>query len=268
MKWVFIILSFTTFDSIYGQDGDFSMGARGRGLAGASATLEDPWALYNNVGGLGALENSSAIASYQNRFNVKEFQSVGAAYLHHSAHVNTGVSFYRFGDDLFNQQRASIAVANSINQVSLGVGASFVQYSIEGIGSANTVILEFGGIARITPELKFAGYIHNINQAKLIENEVLPATIKAGIAYQPLDNLQIFSEIEKDLDFPEVLKLGLEYEIITHIWLRSGISTNPGKSAFGLGGKWKNFQLDYAFNDQSNLGPFNEFSLSYVFNAQ
>ncbi len=249
--------------SLSAQDGDFNLGARNSALAGASATIEDSWSIYNNIAGMAGISSSTAMISYQNRFGVSEFQVVGGAYVQKTNSFNVGVSFYRFGDELFNQQQMKFAVANTIDWVSLGLALDVVQASIESLGTTRSLVLEFGGIATITDQLKFSGHAYNINQAKLNEQETIPTVIKAGVLYQPVKSVMLIGEIQKDLDFDEVVKIGLEYEIVQSVWLRTGISTNPFKAAFGAGTKWKQFGLDYAFNDQTDLGSIHEFSLQY-----
>ncbi len=247
----------------YSQDGDFNLGARNGALAGASSTIEDSWAIYNNVAGLATLSATSGMISYQNRFGLSEFQVVGAAFVQPTKFVNTGLSFYRFGDEIFNQQQMKLALANQIDRISLGVAADWVQVSIEGLGTTSAIVLEFGGIATITDQLRFSGHAYNINQARLTEEETLPTILKAGIGYQPTNSLQLIAEMQKDLDFDEILKVGLEYEISANVWIRTGISTNPFKAAFGAGTNWKNLRIDYAFTDQTDLGAIHEFSIAY-----
>ncbi len=246
------------------QDGDFRLGARTSGLGGVSTTLEDGWALNNNIAGIGRLDHSMAMLSYQNRFNVSSFQVIGGGYVQRMGFGNAGVSFYKFGDDLYSQQKMTIGYANHIDMVSLGIAASIVQVSIEGLGTESAVVIEFGGMADITKQLKFGAHVFNLNQADLAEDIPVSTVIKAGIAYLPIEQLSLSLEVQKDLEFDEIVRIGLEYEVIKNVWLRTGISTNPFKSAFGAGFLWRNFTLDYAFNDQSDLGVIHEFSLGYL----
>ena len=251
-----------------GQDGDFRLGARNSGLGGASVTLEDGWSLYNNVAGLGSLDHSAALIGYQNRFNLSALQVVGAGYTHHTSLVNAGVSFYRFGDDLFSQQKITLAVANTIDRISLGAAVSMLQNSVEGLGNSNAFVVEFGAIARITKQLKFGAHAYNINQAEVVDGETLPTVLRGGITYTPISSLSVTVEVQKDLDFEEIFKAGIEYEIIKNVWVRTGISTEPFKAAFGAGILWKSFLVDYSFNDQTDLGDIHEISLAYLFGKQ
>ncbi len=250
------------------QDGKFNLGARSAGMAGASLTLSDGWSAFNNVGGLGALTEATVNVSYQNRYDVSALQVVGLAYTHPTEWINGGISFYRFGDDLYSQQKLTFSIGNSIQMVSLGGGISIVQYRLESIGVKQVTVFEFGGIAEIIPELVIGTHIFNISQTDLNETESVPIVMKIGISYRPVSSLMINTELVKDLDLSESLVFGLEYELIPLIRIRSGIDTRPRSASFGLGFYLKGFSLDYAYSMRDPLGSINELSLSRSFSKK
>ncbi|MEM7297940.1 MAG: hypothetical protein AAF391_06705, partial [Bacteroidota bacterium] len=90
-----------------------------------------------------------------------------------------------------------------------------------------------------------------------------PPVMKGGFSYRPTEELMLNVEVEKDLDFDEVFKAGLEYQIIKKVFIRTGISTEPFLSAFGVGFHPKNLKFDYAFSNDSRLGNVHELSVSY-----
>ncbi|MFK7954400.1 MAG: hypothetical protein AB8B73_16225, partial [Ekhidna sp.] len=184
-----LLLSLLLISSLYGhsQDGKFNFGARSAALGGASLTLGDEFSLFNNVGGLGLVENHSVFAGYQNRFGLTEFQTIGAGAIYNTGIGNAGVGFYKFGDDLFSQQRIHLAIGNKIQMVSLGLGVDLLQYNIATLGSRQLIAIEFGGIAEISEQFAFGAHIFNLNQAKLSKetNERVPTIMKGGFSYRP-----------------------------------------------------------------------------------
>jgi len=259
---------FITF-SLYthSQDGNFNLGARHASLAGASVTIGDAYSLFNNIGGLARVENHVVFGGYQNRFGIKEFQVVGAGAIYHTAYGNAGLGFYKFGDKLFSQQRIHLGLGNRFQMVSLGASIDFIQYRISTIGTKQAISIEFGGIAEITRQLFFGAHIFNLNQADLVKEtgEKMPVIMKGGISYRPNDELSLNLEITKDLVFEEVIKFGLEYQIVENIFVRTGISTQPFLSAFGVGFHPTKLRFDYAYTKNSNLGAIHELSLGYSF---
>lgn len=266
MKLTFSILSFTLTLACLAQDGKYNFGARSSGMAGASLTVGDEYSLFNNIGGLGLMENHAAFAGYQNRYGITEFQVIGGGAVYSHDIGNAGIGYYKFGDDLYSEQRVHLAIGSSLQLVSLGLGVDLIQYHIATVGTQNVLAIQFGGIAEITPQLVFGAHIHNINQAQLVAetDERVPTVMKGGFSYRPSDELMINLEVEKDLDFDEVFKAGLEYQIVENVYIRTGISTEPFFGAFGVGFHPKNLKFDYSFADDSRLGNVHELSLAYV----
>ncbi len=241
------------------------MGARNAALGGATTTTGDQWSLFNNVGALGLVDGSYAFSSYQNRFNIAEFQTVGAGFVHDFGGLVGGAGFYKFGDEFFSEQRVNVAFGHKLDRVSLGVSVDYLQYNIATVGTKGAVIIEFGGVAEITEQILFGAHVFNINQARLVKetDERLPTVMKAGLSFLASADLVISIETEKDLDYDEVFRVGVEYQIVENLFIRTGLSTEPFNGAFGVGFQPKRFQIDYAFSNDSNLGSVHEVSVSY-----
>lgn len=262
---MFLILALIICALAHGQNGSYRLGARSSAMGGASLTLTDEFSLFNNVGAFGRLENHAAFAGYQNRYGVSEFQVIGGGAVYSHELGNAGIGYYKFGDDLFSEQRLHIAVGNKIQMISLGLGIDIIQYHIESVGTRQVIAVEFGGLAGITPQLSFAAHIFNVTQAELDPelDEPLPTVMKAGFAYKPSDELILSMEVEKDLDFDEIIRAGIEYMIVEKIFLRTGISTQPFVAAYGIGFHPKKLKLDYSFSNDSEIGNIHELSVAY-----
>ncbi|WP_420316034.1 hypothetical protein [Ekhidna sp.] len=267
MKLLASLLLISIWTISFGQTNSFNLGGRSAGMAGASLTLGDEYSLFNNIGGLGRFENHAAFAAYQNRYGVTEFQVVGAGAVYASGIGNAGIGFYKFGDDLYSEQRLHLAFGNKIQMVSLGIGIDLLQYNISTVGTNRALAIQFGGIAEITSQLRFGAHIFNLNQAEISNEtgEKAPTVMKAGMSYLPSDELIFNVEVEKDLEFDEVFRAGIEYQIVDKVFLRTGISTKPFMGAFGLGFHPKSLKFDYGFSNDSRLGSIHELSVSYNF---
>ncbi|MBV6643677.1 MAG: hypothetical protein KI791_23355 [Cyclobacteriaceae bacterium] len=236
----------------------YNLGARNSALGGASLTINDAWANLNNVGMIGRAEDATGAITYQNRYNIPEFMVLGGSYIQTFGFFNSGLSFYRFGSDLYSEQKLGLAVGNTIQMVSIGAGANLIQYRIEGLGSWQYWVLELGGVAQLTDQLFIGAHIFNIGTG-----DNIPVIMKAGLSYRPISELMINVETHKSLDSDTRFVTGIEYFIIKPLALRTGISTSPFKSAFGLGFLLHPFDINYAFSDQSNLGTIHEVSLNF-----
>jgi hypothetical protein len=77
----------------------------------------------------------------------------------------------------------------------------------------------------------------------------------AGISFKPTDKVFIATEIEKDLEYDPIWKMGLEYKFHEKFCARTGYNLNPNAAFFGLGFKTKKFAIDYALATQYILKP-------------
>ena len=243
---------------------DFSIGARAAGIGNAFVTLQDEWAVFGNAGGMAEVKSITALFAYENRFGFTEgFQSVAAGVIVPTHFGNGSLSAYRFGDELFSKQKVAIGWAHQISGISIGFKANYWQHHVEGYGSRGNLVLDLGGVAAIIPKLAFGLHIANVNQAKIVEDERIPTVIQAGLAYTPVEQLMLVVETEKDVDFDAVFKLGMEYQIIEKIRLRTGISTKPMRTHYGMGFCLKKFTIDCAMITHPHLGFSNQVSVAY-----
>lgn len=255
-------LSFCSHYATLAQD--VSMSARAAGMGNAFVTLQDEGAVFGNVGGMGKVKSVTALFSYENRFGFTEgFHAVAAGIIAPTSFGNTSLSAYRFGDDLFSKQKLALGWAHQISRMGIGVQANYWQHHVEGYGARGNFVLNLGGVASLMPSLDFGLHIANVNQAKVSEEERIPTVVQAGLAYTPVAPLMLVVETEKDVDFEAVLKLGMEYQIIEKLRLRTGIRTNPMHTHYGMGFYLKKFTIDCAMTTHPYLGLSNQVSVAY-----
>ena len=266
-KLLCVLFYFACSINAFPQIGDFSLGARNAGLAGTSVTLSDEFSIINNVGGLGRISNHAAFVGYQNRYNVSEFQVIGGGGIFHHEFGNTGIGFRKFGDATFSEQRTSIAFGNKLQLISLGLGFDWIQYRIASIGSRHLLAINFGGVFELTPSLILGAHIFNINQTTITDQptERVPTVMKGGLSLRPTNELELIIEVEKDLSFEEIFKVGIEYEIVRSVLLRTGIQPKTKSGAFGIGLHPKKLKIDYAYTNSPALGAIHELSLARIF---
>lgn len=245
----------------------FPVGGRALGLANAAVTLTDGWSLFNNPGGIAGVDRKHILFAYDNRYGMPGMQSLAAGFIYPSDYGNFGVSIHRSGDDLYSEHVAGLAYAHKISRVQLGIKVNYVQVQVADVGARRTLALEFGGIAEITPQLFFGAHIYNFNQAKLADyqDERIATVMKAGISYKPFSKLLLAIETEKDVDFPAIVKAGIEYEIVKNLHVRTGISSKPFVNYFGIGFSPKRLQFDYAVRTHPVLGLSHHLSLGFRF---
>lgn len=266
MKYLLSFILLISSILCFSQNGLQQVGARTAGTAYTSASIEDRWAVINNPAGIGSLNETSAIFSFENKFNVEGLNTMAAGILTPAPGGAVGISLFRFGDDLYSEQTASLSYGNKFGIASLGFRVNYLQYNIEGFGTKGVFTLDFGGIAGITPHLLFGAYIRNVNQAKLAElaDERAPTVLNAGLSYRPTDKVIFNIEAEKDIDYEAFIRVGLEYKFLKKLAVRTGIRTDPFINYFGLGIALRKLTIDYALTPDPLLGISHQASVAYV----
>lgn len=255
--WIILL----TYSTAYAQDGRYTLGARSGGLANASLTIADGWSVFNNPGALGSVTRSSFFAGYQSRYSIAGFNVIGGGAVFHQPKFNTGVKFFKFGDDLYSQQLAGFALANRFHMVSLGLGVNVIQTAAEGLMTRRVWVMELGGRAEITDQLLFGAHIFNLKHGVHY-----PATMKAGLSFRPMETLRINTEIEKQLEQASRFRSGIEYRPIARLTVRTGVDIQSGQvqQCFGFGLQPADFLIDYAFATTNLLGIIHEISIGYL----
>lgn len=242
-------------------------GAAAAALGNASVTLGDIWAVQNNIGALSQLEAPAAAFGYNTRFHLQELTTFGCLAAVPFGQGAFAASFSRFGTGAYSIQEIGLGYSHQVSYMSLGIKANYLQQSIEGVGSQGAFVVEAGGKARLLPKLHFAAHAYNLSQSRINRHseELIPLILKAGLAYLPVDNVQLLVQTLKDLDHPSRFSAGLEYGIIETLHLRTGILTRPAEASFGLGFSPKNFRFDYAFRHLQTIGASHHLSIGYSF---
>ncbi len=264
--FITLLLFISICSSSLAQNGTTQFGARPAGLAYAYATMNDKWSSLNNPGGLGYLEEMSAFAGFENKYNITGFNSLAAGFISQLPLGTLSVTAFKFGDDLYNEQIFSLGYGNKFGIAGLGIRLNYNQYYIDEFGSKGVVSIDFGGIAEISEQIKFGAYIRNINQAQLAElyDERIPTYLNVGLAYLPTEKITLTIEAEKELENDPILRLGLEYIFHQKFAVRTGVKTNVFTNYFGLGFISKKLLIDYALTSHQVLGLSHQLGIAYI----
>jgi hypothetical protein len=238
-------------------------GARSQGMGNVRVHLPDSWTYFNNIGVLDRVEKSEISVGYDHRFGINELTTLDLALAWKKDFGTFGFGISRFGGKLYNQHLLGAGFSNTLGIVSFGVKAEWHQTQIEGFGTGNSFVFSLGGLAELSPQFFMGAQISNLNRAKLSQttDQRLPTGIQMGISYLPVKGVRLNAEMEKDIEINPVFKAGVEYQLRDWIFMRTGISSNPGRITFGLGLKKDRFGFDYAYGQNTALGRTHHLSL-------
>jgi hypothetical protein len=264
---IFLAYVLLDLNPIAAQSLDLDFGARSESMGNANTTIADEWALFNNVGGISALEKGAVFFGYSRFFDIEGFDKVALGVVQPFKFGSLGLSATRFGDALYSEQMLSTAFANKIGFVRLGFRASYYQMRIDEFGTSSAFLFDLGGIVELVPSLLFGAYISNFTASTLnnIDQSKLPVIMKIGISYQPTEDIMLNLDVRKDVDFDPEIRAGLEYRIIEKVFVRTGINSKPFKAYFGGGLKFGKFGIDYAVTSHQYLGIAHQASVTFAY---
>ncbi len=246
---------------IRAQSVSTQMGGRCAGLAYASATLSDEWSLLNNPAGIAGVRETKAASAYDLRPALPGADRMASIIVSPFLKGTAGGGFFRFGDDIYNEQMIVVGFAHSIGITSLGGRLAWTMYHAAGFGILQALSASAGGRIQLTPEIIAAAWIENINQPRL-GSERLPTVMTIGAAFRPDDRVSIMTEIQKDLAYETTFRAALEYIPHRRICFRTGVSLHPDFPFFGLGLRLKFLNVDYAANFSPALSTSHHISIT------
>ncbi|MFZ2905689.1 MAG: hypothetical protein WAZ98_05750 [Cyclobacteriaceae bacterium] len=262
----FLLAALLSWSVAHCQSVSTLMGSRANAVGYSSSTLSDTWSIFNNVAGLAQVKNTIASFTYDLHPSIVGANRTAAAFSLPIKFGTIGTGAYRFGDNLYNEQMLTVGFGNQFGLAALGASINYIQYRTEGFGSKGVVSINLGGIANLTPHLSIGAYILNINQPSINQADKLPTKLVAGLGYKPIEKVLVAIEIEKDLEYNPLWKMGMEYKLHEKFVARTGFNLNPNVAFFGMGFKTKKFTIDYALQHSTLLNFSHQASVAYQFN--
>lgn len=267
-KLHYLLLLFALFPLFSEASGEnHPIGGRSAGMANASVTSYDFWAISHNQAGMASIQNFSAGVYYENRFGLKELGLKSGAVIMPVKSGVFGLNVTNFGYTQYSETKVGLAFAKQFSsKFSAGVQLDYLSTHIaENYGNSSAIAAEAGFICKLNSKMAIGGHIYNPTRAKIASynDERAPTIAKLGLSYTFSEKVIIAVETEKDIQYDPYFKAGIEYRPVKQLYFRTGFSTNPVLNAFGFGLDFKNFKLDFATSYHRTLGFTPQFSIIF-----
>lgn len=179
----------------------------------------------------------------------------------------SGLSFdvAHSGIESYGEQSLGIGYGRKLTEkVYLGIGASVFRVSALEYGNLGAATASVGLLVRALPKLWLGARVQNPVQQKAAEWS-LPTFLRIGAAWKPTSIFVLMAEMEKDLDRPSQIKVGMEYRPVEQLVLRCGTRNGRiGRASFGAGLALKSgLGLDVAAEWHPSLGITPSGMISY-----
>ncbi|MEO8470743.1 MAG: hypothetical protein ABI477_01080 [Chryseolinea sp.] len=250
------------------QSSSTLIGPRAHGMGYASVCLADEWSLFNNVAGLGKIKKFTGSCTYDVNAIFKPFSKT-AATINIPGKIGYAFGVYRFGDGQYQEQLISAGIGSTLGITSLGLKVNYTRYSVAGLGDKSVITIGFGGNTQLTPRLSIGACISNLNQVYLSKSdkERVPTIMTAGFLFKATDAFIMALELEKDIDYPPIIKAGIEYTVLRKFFFRTGFNIQPEAGFLGFGYKLRKFHADYSMQYSIALGMHHQAGISYQFKS-
>ena len=239
------------------------------GMGNASVMLPDFWSAFGNQSGLAYLEHPEIGASYYNAYQLWELGTQAGAFVYPTRTGNFAASLHRTGYSLFSKNQMGLAYARKLGEKwSASVQFDYLYYhQSEQTQHKGAFLIEAGVMAEPIDGFFIGAHVYNPTRVKLsdYQDERVPTLMKAGLGYYFSQWVVVTLEAEKDLEFKPRVKCGVEYQAVTHLFLRMGLMTQPNQFTLGLGYQLKNLTTDIAFVTHETLPLSTQISLKYSF---
>ncbi|WP_304233136.1 hypothetical protein [Jiulongibacter sediminis] len=238
------------------------VGAHSWGMGNAMTALPNELSFFYNPAGLSFAEQNYVNSSFDSRFDIAGLSTASLSASFQTSGLTIAAGAERFGDRLYNENKAGVAVSKNTGLVSLGIKASYLGSYAENITSSATLLTEFGVMAKLHSQVNMGFHAQNLTGARLVDGQKLPTTLRLGLAFLPIKQVAISAETAYTLQHKPFFRAGLEYAMKENLFLRTGINTQIKTNHFGIGYAYKQWQIDYAANTHPALGLSHHISLN------
>jgi hypothetical protein len=245
------------------------IGAKAIALNGAFTSLaNNSLAVFYNPSGLGQMKYRELSVFYSPApFGLTELSTQSLTYAEPIKYGVLGVGIKNYGFDLYREFNFVISYANNFqNRLFFGLNVNYYNLSIKNYNSASSFGFDGGAMVYLNKYLRWGFLGRNITGSTIgVSEEKIAQVYRTGFDYQPLEELNLLFEIEKDVKYPISVRGGFEYSILENIDLRAGAGSEPTSFTGGIGFSYNIFQLDYAIYKSPDLGITHQGTISVNF---
>jgi len=222
----------------YGQKGiSAEQGALSASLGGVSTVITSSDAVLNNFSNSTNTTNSSAILSSSRRFSLSELSGIAiGVHLPSKKLGHFGLELYNYGFESYSEQHISLKYARKLlSNLSISSGLGIQNLRVQDNGSAQKIVFSLGLAGSISEDLSYGVLLTNPEKQSFNENTDLVSRVAFGLKYIVSERVDLYGELDKQLEENLAFKGGLDYKIHTTFNLRIGFNTLPGQMSFGFG---------------------------------
>ncbi|MCK9311448.1 MAG: hypothetical protein M0P26_04125 [Bacteroidales bacterium] len=221
-------------------------------------------------GGMMGIEQSDSSAIFLNcqlPYNLRELSIKSIKLTNPTKWMKLDVFWAQTGDAVFLENYLSLGASRYLSgSFMLGIKAGYYHYSLISDEKGGTLLSEINCSYKLYENFKIDIYIFNPTGSKINkgENDIpLYQSFHIGGLFSNTEKAEWLFEIEKVQQEKLIWHLGFEYAVWDTFILRTGLSANPLKPSWGIGGKFHRLKYSLGGNVHPVLGLSSCFTISY-----
>jgi len=222
-------------------------------------------------GGINAIDQSISqglSVSYFVPYQLLELSSRSIKIVQKTKWMNLDGLFVQTGDEVFMENYLSLGVSRALSEsFIMGVKAGYFHCSSIIDEKASTWLSELSCKYKPYDKLQIYIYLFNPTGSKIKRGDDLICmnqSFHLGGSFYPVKKIEWLIELEKIQQESINWHLGIEYTICDVFCIRAGLSANPLRPSWGIGGKIRRFKYALGGNVHPVLGLSSCFSLYYI----
>lgn len=201
----------------------------------------------------------SLTASAGQAFGLPELRAARITAEFAARSVAVRVDVQSFGFDAYREgaYRAGIGLPirwGTTRPLFVGAAVTLHTLAISSYGQAQAVGVDLGVWWRLLPMLDVGIVATDINRPRWHPSETLRTELLIGAAYRPHEQVLLVGDLVSTLGTPLAYTVGVEYQAVGALSLRTGLATQPTRYSVGVGLHVPYVAIDLAAERHDALG--------------
>jgi hypothetical protein len=245
------------------------LGPKITAMGNNGASVKDIWSITSNTSGITAIQLPTLALNYTSHFFDKQLSRQAIAFVFPIKNTYLGLDFQRYGITDYNEIKTGFALAKKFgDELSIGIKINYHQLKISNYGQTTGFSVDIGTMYKLNQEIVLGLYLNNPSKQRYNNSSIaiaIPVALHIGATYQAANKISIATTIRKSIHSAVDVAIGIDYQIISSLSLRGGLSMKPFKQYAGIGFNFKKFTIDGAVENDPYLGYSSQISLAYAF---
>lgn len=218
-------------------------------------------------------ENSKSVdINYFNYYGLKELGTVNVAFSYPNDFLSAGVDISSFGYDQYRESMFRLFLGKPLGERwSIGISLQYTLLQTKLMEESPQYLSADVGILFTPVEKLLIGMlIQDFPSVEILKKNadiesIIYYSLQIGFQWEVINNLLIVGNAETDKQTTVSGRIGIEYQLIDHFYVRTGIRTTPLLPTLGVGYWLSGFVVDVAVHYHPVLGISTGIGLKYCF---